>query len=128
MAINHNTEARVLFELSCFANRCWAKSNHRLVDARCATKVPDQPCAIPAHPLHAFELRTNHLGREGLSRAALGRRNHNECFRARIDVCEVRPSSWKVYGLLHDAGPRIPLTWNSPGNSANAGGALAKTS
>merc|ERR1712094_101084 len=31
--------------------------------------VPDQPGAVPAHPLHAHLVRPGHLGREGVPRA-----------------------------------------------------------
>merc|ERR1712160_199708 len=62
--------------------------------------VPDEPCAVPTYPFHAFKLRTNHLRRESLPRAVVRGRNHDVRFRARGHVCEVRPSPWKVHGVL----------------------------
>mmetsp|Transcript_18076 Transcript_18076/g.56318 ORF Transcript_18076/g.56318 Transcript_18076/m.56318 type:complete len:278 (-) Transcript_18076:1387-2220(-) len=39
-------------------------------------RVPDQPGAVPAHPLRPLLLRTHHFRREGLPRAAVRRRDN----------------------------------------------------
>merc|ERR1719310_13083 len=52
-------------------------------------RVPDEFGALPAYPLHAFELRADHLCRESVSRTALGCRDYDVRLRARLYVREV---------------------------------------
>merc|ERR1711904_260024 len=49
-------------------------------------RVPDQPRAVPAHSLYAHVLRANHLGGEGVPRAAQRCRDHQLRLRAGLDV------------------------------------------
>merc|ERR1711971_426414 len=65
-------------------------------------RIPDEFGAISAHPLHAFQLRADHLCRESLSRTAQRCRDYDVCLRASLNVREVRPPSRQVHGLLHD--------------------------
>uniref|UniRef100_A0A8C3N7A2 Tubulin alpha chain n=1 Tax=Geospiza parvula TaxID=87175 RepID=A0A8C3N7A2_GEOPR len=67
-------------------------------------RVPDQPGALPAHPLPAHHLRAHRLGREGLPRAALRARDHQRLLRVLQPDGQVRPSPWQVHGLL----PALP--------------------
>merc|ERR1712232_952785 len=52
-------------------------------------RVPDELGALPAHPLHAFQLCTCHLRRESIPRAIVSRGDYNVRLRARIHVREV---------------------------------------
>merc|ERR1712028_241534 len=81
----------------CFPSfrRCPQRRHHR---------VPDQPRPLPPHPLHALLLRSRHLCREGLPRAALRGRDHQLCLRARLHDGQVRPPPRQVHGLL----PHVP--------------------
>ena len=45
-------------------------------------RVPDQPGALPTYPLPSCHLRSRHLRREGLPRAAVGVRDHQCLLRA----------------------------------------------
>merc|ERR1711994_1120107 len=47
-------------------------------------RVPDQPRPLPPYPFHALLLRSRHLRREGLPRAALRCRDHQLLIRARL--------------------------------------------
>merc|ERR1712187_349959 len=62
--------------------------------------IPNQPRAVPTYSLHAFELRADHLSRKSIPRTTFRGRNHNVRLRARIDVREMRPSPWQIYGML----------------------------
>merc|ERR1712036_141451 len=84
---------------------------NRLIDHRLAPirwcpqrrshRVPDQLGTLPTNPLPARHLRTGHLRREGLPRAALRCRDHQRVLRARQPDGQVRPPTRKVHGLLY---------------------------
>uniref|UniRef100_A0A8B9SLG1 Uncharacterized protein n=1 Tax=Anas platyrhynchos TaxID=8839 RepID=A0A8B9SLG1_ANAPL len=67
-------------------------------------RVPDQPGALPSHPLPLGHLRPRHLCGEGLPRAAVGGRDHQLVLRAGQPDGEVRPSARQVHGVL----PAVP--------------------
>merc|ERR1719324_1601928 len=80
---------------------------HRLTTLRRCTqcrhyRISNKFGSLPEDSLHAFQLCSHHLGREGLSRAALSSRDYHVGIRARIYVCQVRSSPWQVHGMLHD--------------------------
>jgi len=63
-------------------------------------RVPDQPGAIPKNSLHVVFIRTRHLSREGLTRATVSGRDHQQQLRARFHDGQMRPQTRKVDGML----------------------------
>merc|ERR1711988_907973 len=64
----------------------------------------DVLAVVEQSSLHAFLLRPRHLCREGLPRAALCRRDHQLCLRARLHDGQVRSPPRQVHGCL----PHVP--------------------
>ena len=64
--------------------------------------VPDQPCAVPTYPFHAFLICPCNLCWEGLPWAALCAWNHQCCFWALKHDGQVWPKAREVHGLLLD--------------------------
>jgi len=64
-------------------------------------RVPDEPGAVPAHPLPAGHVRAGHIGREGVPRAAVRGRDHQRLLRAGQPDGQVRPAARQVHGVLH---------------------------
>ncbi|XP_066040626.1 tubulin alpha chain-like 3 isoform X2 [Chamaea fasciata] len=67
-------------------------------------RVPDQPGALPAHPLPPHHLRAHRLGGKSLPRAALRARDHQRLLRVLQPDGEVRPAARQVHGVL----PALP--------------------
>ena len=77
-------------------------------------RVPDRPGAMPAHPLRRLVVRPGHLGREGLPRAALGRRDHQLGLRAGVVLCKVDPRHGKYMAVcLMYRGDVVPKDVNA---------------
>ena len=68
-----------------------------------ATLPNDEPSQNDhRYPLHAHVLCADHLGGEGVPRAAQRCGDHELRLRAGIDDGEVRSSPWQVHGVLKD--------------------------
>lgn len=70
----------------------------RLAQRR-SERVPDEPRAVPTHPLSGCELRAAALRGEGAPRAELGRGDDVLRVRARAPDGEVRPEGGQVHGV-----------------------------
>merc|ERR1712146_628323 len=73
------------------------------------------------HPLRRLVVRAGHLGREGVPRAPLGRRDHQLGLRARVHALQGRPPPRQVHGCL----PHVP--WRRRPQGRNASIATIKT-
>ncbi|KAJ8569203.1 hypothetical protein ON010_g6059 [Phytophthora cinnamomi] len=79
--------------------------------------VPDEPGAVPAHPLHAELVRARDLGREGVPRAAVGGRDHQQRVRADVHDGQVRPAPRQVHGHV----PHVPRRRGAEGRERGRG-------